>query len=177
MPSEATPAASRRWLRRLAEVVFFIALFAAASLWLSRHMLQTDSVAPPLLLPPLIASEGSTVQRVSWPSAHDRTLVYFFAPWCQVCRVSMPGLNLLATDDQQLRVVAVALDWESKQEVAQFIDRTGYTGEVLLGNRKTGEAWQISGYPSYYVVDQSGVILHADRGLSTPPGLWLRTHL
>lgn len=177
MPSETTPPASRRWLRRLAEAVVFIALFAAASLWLSRHMLQADSVAPPLLLPSLTTSGNTPAQPVSWPSVHERTLIYFFAPWCQVCRVSMPGLNLLATDDQQLRVVAVALDWESEQEVAQFVERTGYSGEVLLGNSKTGAVWQISGYPSYYVVDRRGVILHADRGLSTPPGLWLRTHL
>jgi thiol-disulfide isomerase/thioredoxin len=103
--------------------------------------------------------------------------VYFFAPWCSVCRISMPGLNLLEADDDALTVIAVALDWESVEEVETFITDSGFNGPVLLGHAQTGRDYQISGYPSYYIISQDGQIEHADRGLSTPPGLWLRSRL
>ncbi len=77
----------------------------------------------------------------------------------------MPGLNLLGNED--LRVVAVALDWETRQEVKTFIHSAGFTDEVLLGNKSTAGQYQVQGYPSYYVMDSNGEILHQDRGLST----------
>jgi len=176
-PSEATSKASsgrRKWLWRLGEVVLSLILFTSISLWLSRHMLDSDTLAPASQLTRL--GDRESLQLI-WPARHERTLVYFFAPWCSVCRVSMPGLNLLQTDDQQLRVIVVALDWDNRQQVQQFIEDTGFSGEVLLGNDTVTAEWKITGYPSYYVVGKDGRILHADRGLSTPPGLWLRTHL
>tara|TARA_B100001109_G_scaffold201911_1_gene168687 strand:+ start:76499 stop:77050 length:552 start_codon:yes stop_codon:yes gene_type:complete len=174
-PSEPLTRTARRrkWLRRAAEATVFILLFVAISVWLGRHMLDRDAQAPNSRLTQLSTRQPTPL---SWPSSHERTLVYFFAPWCSVCRISMPGLTLLETDDQHLRVVAVALDWQDEQEVRQFISDTGFSGEVLLGTPETSAAWKISGYPSYYVVGKNGNILHADRGVSTPPGLWLRTH-
>ncbi|MBU2040281.1 MAG: redoxin domain-containing protein [Gammaproteobacteria bacterium] len=187
-PSESSPRSARsKWLRRAAELLLFVLLFSALSHWLSRHMLDAGSYAPSLRLPVLQGNQPDAANSsqnpgnhrtsgdLNWPAAHPRTLVYFFAPWCSICRVSMPGLNLLGSED--LRVVAVALDWETRQEVETFIHSVGFTGEVLLGNKNTAEQYQVQGYPSYYVMDNNGEILHQDRGLSTPPGLWLRTQL
>ena len=186
-PSDSSLRSVRsKWLRRGVELLLFILLFSALSHWLSRHMLDSGSYAPSLQLPLLQSNPAAATRSdrssaadqtadLSWPAPQSRTLVYFFAPWCSVCRVSMPGLNLLGSED--LRVVAVALDWETRQEVETFIHSVGFTGEVLLGNKNTAEQYQVQGYPSYYVMDNNGEILHQDRGLSTPPGLWLRTQL
>lgn len=186
-PSDSSPRSVRsKWLRRGAELLLFVVLFSALSHWLSRHMLDSGSYAPSLQLPLLqskptaaassdLSSATHQTADLSWPAPQSRTLVYFFAPWCSVCRVSMPGLNLLGSED--LRIVAVALDWESPQEVTDFVSSVGFSGEVLLGDRNTAEQYQVQGYPSYYVMDKNGEILHQDRGLSTPPGLWLRTQL
>src|SRR5690554_4070371 len=106
-------------------------------------------------------------------AAHNKTLVYFFAPWCAVCKVSMPSLNLLSGDD--LRVVVIALDWQNQAEVEDFVRSSGFQGEVLLGTAGTMQRWQIDAFPSYYVVGRDGKVLHRDRGFTTPPGLLLRT--
>ena len=84
----------------------------------------------------------------------------------------MPGLSLLP--EQGAQVVVIALDWQNKDEVKQFIDKVGYSGKVLLGTDETKAAYNIDAYPSYYVVDNTGAVVHRDRGLSTPPGLWFR---
>ncbi|WP_430461927.1 TlpA family protein disulfide reductase [Thalassolituus sp. LLYu03] len=168
MPSEPL----RRWLRRLSELLVFVLLLTGASLWLSRHMLASGVTAPAVSLPDLAGNTYS----LNWAPAPqtERTLVYFFAPWCGVCRISMPGLNLLP-QDPTVQVVAIALDWETQTEVAAFVQSTGYRGTVLMGTADSARDWQIKGYPSYYVVSRDGLIEHADQGLSTPPGLWLRT--
>ncbi len=183
-PSDSSPRSVRsKWLRRGAELLFFILLFSALSHWLSRHMLDSGSNAPSTRLPALhnraaTLTDNPSVNltgNLTWPATHERTLVYFFAPWCSICRVSMPGLNRLGND--HLRVVAVALDWETREEVEAFVSSVGFRGEVLLGDATTAQQYQVQGYPSYYVMDSNGRILHQDRGLSTPPGLWLRTQL
>lgn len=164
-------ATGKRWQTRLLEYSLFILAFIALSSWLNRHLLDDGSQIPELQLPALDQASG----QLSWPAEDQQTLVYLFAPWCSVCRISMPGLNLLPRDD--LRVVAIALDWNSRGEVDEFITDVGYDGEVLLGDERSRELFKVSGYPSYYVLDKYGQVIHQDRGLSTPPGLWLRTQL
>ncbi len=163
----------KHWPRPLRwglEATLALVLFLLLSQWVSRHMLASDSSAPQARLPAL----GSDPVMLQWPASSARTLVYFFAPWCGVCRISMPGLNLIPASDD-LQVYAVALDYDSVDQIEDFVDDIGFTGKVLLGNTTLKEQFRIQGYPSYYVLDQDGKILHRDQGLSTPPGLWLRT--
>ena len=167
-----------RTVRWPLELLLLILLFSLASSWVSRHMLNTDEVAPTAVLMTL---DGQSIE-LDWSSSHgdfpspraSRTLLYFFAPWCGICRVSMPGLNVIPTDN--LRIYAVALDFNTQEEVEQFVTDVGYEGTVLLGTDRLRDQFQIRGYPSYYVIDDQGKIRHRDQGLSTPPGLWLRTH-
>ncbi|WP_133245653.1 TlpA family protein disulfide reductase [Pelagibaculum spongiae] len=144
---------------------------------MSRNMLDSGVQIPAQQLPNL---SGELVE-LQWPSESKRTLVYFFAPWCTFCKVSMPGLNFLLPDSDQaakkLNVIAIGLDYQSQEEVQTFIDGTGFTGQVLLGNRQLAQQFQVQVYPSYYILDQNGVVLRRDQGLSTPPGLWLRANL
>lgn len=171
------------WQRMLLDGVLVTLLLMLVLLWNTRHLLDTHQPAPvlqglllatpPAAIPDQAAAHAEAQQhyQVEWHS--PRTLVYFFAPWCNVCRVSMPELQWLPSEG--LQIVAVALDWQSGQEVAEMIRKTGFTGTVLLANSDIARSWQIRGYPTYYVVDQQGYIRHQDTGLTTPPGLWLRT--
>lgn len=161
------------------QLLGFILLFMLLSFWLGRHMLDRGQMVAPLSLSSL---SGEQVN-INWPSDQRRTLVYFFAPWCSVCRISMPGLNLFIAGPsdlnsvRELKIVAIALDYESPDEVRQYIKDSGFKGQVLLGNQQLARDFNISGYPSYYMLDQQGRILHSDRGLTTPVGVWLRASL
>ena len=162
----------KRWREWIIELVILIAIVTVLSLYLSRNMLQVEAEVPMLELPRLVAGESAhTLESVQWDAA-DKTLIYFFAPWCSFCRVSMSGLSLLPEVEAQ--IVAVALDWESQENVSNFVKEVGFEKKVLLGNAATKAAFQIDAYPSYYVVDNQGQVVHKDRGFSTPPGVWLR---
>ncbi|WP_157729972.1 TlpA family protein disulfide reductase [Bacterioplanes sanyensis] len=143
-------------------------VFVLLSSWMTRSMLDSGVRLAPLSVQTL--SKQSL--QLQWQ--HPTTLVYAFAPWCGVCRVSMPSLNLL--QNENVRIVAIGFDFDSTDQVQQFVTDIGYDGEVYLGDAKLFQQLQLSGYPSYYVVSRDGAIRHKDRGLSTPPGLWLRTH-
>lgn len=164
-----------RWQRLLLEVTVWLLMFSLLSSWLSRHLLEAGEQLPALEFIPLNSdgSEEASPLNLTWPSKQPQTLMYFFAPWCSICRISMPGLQVI--DQSRTRVVAVALDFDSHQQVADFVDQVGFNGEVLLGTPAIAAQFRIRGYPSYYLVNQNGVIEDRDRGLSTPPGLWLKT--
>lgn len=155
------------------ELLIVIAIFTVISQWLSRHLLESGTQVSDFSLPTL-NSEAPT--DLNWPSVEEKTLIYFFALWCSVCRISMPSLNTLP-EGEQLRVVAIALDYETEEEVSHFISDIGFEQEVLLGNSYISQQFKIQGYPSYYVINQKGEVIHKDRGISTPPGLWLRTQI
>ncbi|MBE0483206.1 MAG: TlpA family protein disulfide reductase [Bacterioplanes sp.] len=152
------------------EWVVILCIIVAISLWLNRHLLEKGTELAPLSLPDL---QGNA-QQIDW---HDsrRTLIYAFAPWCGVCRISMPGLNLIQHDD--VRVIVLAFDWQNTEEVSQFINDVGFQGQVLLADSALAQTLTVDAYPTYYVIDEMGKIQHRDRGVSTPPGLWLRTRL
>ncbi|WP_419810321.1 TlpA family protein disulfide reductase [Bacterioplanoides sp.] len=173
-PSEAdlSSQTNRRWRNHLFELLVVVLVFIGLSQWLNRHLLQDGTHIPNLTLPTLQGNHSS----LNWPAAHDKTLIYFFAPWCSVCRLSMPGLNTLP-DNPNIRIIAIALDYEQTADVSRFIDDIGFNQEVLLGNPDIRQRFNITGYPSYYVLDREGKVIHQDRGMSTPPGLWLRTQI
>ncbi|MFK4752244.1 TlpA family protein disulfide reductase [Oceanobacter antarcticus] len=161
-----------RWQRWGIELLLAFLVVTLLSQWLSRHLLDRNTPLPALTLTRL---DGLPVRFPDATQAPKTTLVYLFAPWCSVCRVSMPALKWLDSDD--IRIIAIALDWRNKSEVANMVQSVHYAGTTLLGDAETARQLNIRGYPSYYVIDQHGNIRFADQGLSTLPGLWLRTRL
>lgn len=158
----------RGWQRLSLELMIIAVVFFGLSSWSSRHLLQEGEKLPELIVSTL---EGEPVTLAA-PS-HERTLVYVFAPWCSICRISMPGLSLI--ERPSMEQVALALDYDSVEEVSQFIEDVGFTGKVYLGNSSVAKALNIQGYPSYYLLNADGDIIHRAQGLSTPPGIWLNS--
>lgn len=139
--------------------------------WQSRNMLPADDQAAPELRGFTLAGEAYDLQRAEGKPA----LVYFFAPWCKICGASAGNLNRLhrwRADDMD--VVAVALDWESIEEVRAYAERHEFDMPVLLGDSNVRGQWQIYAYPSYYVLDSQHRIARRDVGYSSQFGLLWR---
>jgi thiol-disulfide isomerase/thioredoxin len=101
------------------------------------------------------------------------SLVYFFAPWCGVCRLSMGNLNEIRREMPEIDIQIVALDFESKDDVTRFVNENQIEPSVYLGNEFTGRAWGVSAYPSYFLVDQDSVIRSRAVGYSSKFGIML----
>lgn len=135
-------------------------------------MLSADGEAAPALRGATLAGE-----RYDLAELEDRpALVYFFAPWCRICAASADNLVRLRRwrDVDEIEIVAVALDWQSADEVRAYVERHGLNVKVVLGGAEVARDWQIQAYPSYYVLDRRHRVLRRDIGYSTQIGLWLR---
>ncbi len=156
--------------------VFFILFFCIFFLgsWLREaNMLSTgpDVSAPPFELQSLA---GIPVSSDSLRG--KKTLIYFFAPWCPICRISMPNLEDFHHEKgREVNVVAIALDYESHEELLAFKEEYALTFPILEGTKVTQEAYRIQGYPSYYILDENGMVTHKSMGYSTEIGMVLRS--
>ncbi len=112
---------------------------------------------------------------ISLNAQDKKTVIYFFAPWCQVCHVSIGNLQSLYEKNEQLDVIAVALDFNNSDEVMEFTKQHQLTFPIALGNEKIKQAFSISAYPSYYVLSEENTIITKSMGYSSELGLYLRS--
>lgn len=138
--------------------------------WQQRDLLATDgsvSISPQ----GFITTTGDYITLA--PDTQRRTLVYFFAPWCQVCRYSINNLDTL--DPSRVKVVRIALDYGAVEDVEKFAAELGIEDQILLGGPQHKARFNIKAYPSYYLLDQDFKVIAKDMGYSTSIGLKLRS--
>jgi len=149
----------------LASSVFF-----GVSWYKERALLKSASTAPAFIA---MTAEGDLFRSTELQGR--QTLLYFFAPWCGICRLSMPNLKYLQADNEGLAVYAIALQYDSPQQVADFVADLDLKVPVLLGNQQLAADYQIQAFPTYYVINAEGQISAKSLGYSTALGLWLRS--
>ena len=176
VPDKPAQSDGSRWRRArslLLNVVLIAGVFLAATAFTTRNMLSGDGARAPGLVGPTLSGELYSLE----DAASKPVLVYFFAPWCRICGASADNLVRLRRwrDPADLEIVAVALDWASAGDVRAYAERHELNVPVVLANLDTARDWQISGFPSYYVLDSDHRIARRDFGYSSQFGLWWRT--
>lgn len=156
------------WLQ---QTVIFGLIIIAVFAWQSRHLLSTDGSVS--IAPQQLASLQGEVAPLY--ASGRQTLVYFFAPWCQVCRLSIGNLDSIASP--QLDIVRVAMDYDSVAAVSAFVVDNQVQGQVLLGHQQLKQTFNLSGYPTYYLLDEQGQVISASMGYSSTLGLKLTQYL
>jgi thiol-disulfide isomerase/thioredoxin len=164
--------APRELLRKAARGFAYLAgffVFAAVVNYLQSP--RTDHIAPLQSLQ-LTAMSGEKLQ-VSVASG-KKTVVYFFAPWCVVCKLSMDALNFF-DGSERVQTLAVGLDYDSMAELRVFQEKIRtpiYAGDVQLQRR-----FKIDRYPMAYILNGDGSVAHVMVGYTSRFGIWIRTLL
>lgn len=150
-----------------------VVAFLGISAFQGRNMLGTDRIAAPGLQAQTLAGDYFDLST----SAARPTLIYFFAPWCHYCALSSDNLVRLRRlrDEENLRIITVALDWQSVAEVREYVAKHDLNVPVLIGDANTARSWKVYGFPTYYVLDSQHRVAKRDIGYSTQLGLWWRT--
>lgn len=159
------------WLTLIAQIVFFMLLFIALSEWRASDMRETGARVKVLSSPTL---DGSTA---IFPNAetNKQTLIYFFAPWCTICHLSIENLNdVQAQFEDEVNIITVALDYQSVDEVSEFIAEKTLDYPVILGDARWSQEYKITAFPSYYIVDAEGTVLSRSLGYSSTAGMLSR---
>ena len=149
----------------------FVIIFNVFSWFKETSMLKTNTqisveadVIPTLM--------NSTVEL---HSKDAKTIVYFFAPWCQICHLSIDNLQDFYLKNADVNVVAVALDYREGGEVSYFSQQHELTFPIALGNEKIKKKYNVTAYPSYYVIDEENTVIARSLGYSSEFGMYLRT--
>ena len=167
------PSRGRRISSLLLNVLLVVVVCAVVSAFQARNMLDTDRQAAPELRAATLAEFEFDLS-----AAEPRpTLVYFFAPWCHYCAFSSDNLVRLRRlrDEDDLRIITVALDWQSVAEVREYADKHELNIPVLLGDASVSRDWKVYGFPTYYVLDSDRQVVRKDIGYSTQVGMLWRT--
>lgn len=154
----------------LLSIVLALAVFFGLSWYKERPLLASGTPAPAFIA---VTADGALFRSAELEG--KQTLLYFFAPWCGICRLSMPNLKYLQADNDGLAVYAIALQYDSAQQVADFVADLDLQVPVLLGNQQLAADYQIQAFPTYYVLDVQGQVTAKSLGYSTALGLWLRS--
>ena len=161
------------------QAIIFLVAFQLLSFLRETSMLATDTPLTDIvsssqvnMLDEIPTLMGDTI---SLKAKGKTTILYFFAPWCQVCHVSIGNLQALYEKNPQVDVIAIALDFTSNNEVMKFTNKHQLTFPIALGNEVIKDKFEISGYPSYYVLNEENVIIGKSLGYSSELGLYLRS--
>ena len=134
-------------LATLFDILLLAAVMFAIHAWQTRDL----PVSEPAPARPLFTLDGETLKMPVEEGSVG--VVYFFAPWCHVCRASMGNLEDLLEGGQVDWSSAIALDYENTAQVQQFVDQLGITMPVFLGAGPEIANWKIRGYPTYFVIN------------------------
>lgn len=92
------------------------------------------------------------------------TMLVFFATWCPHCNNEAAIISELEGQYEDLRVVMIGIDDEDDPEkVQEFVERYDIAGPAVY-QPSLGSTYQVSGYPTTYVLDDNDTIVAAHSG-------------
>jgi len=158
------------------QAIVLATIFFAITWWQQRDMLSTEQgqMAPAFSL---ISMQDELIH-FDPAKQSKKTLIYFFAHWCGVCHASIDNIEAIKKSlGDSANFYAIALDWKTKEDVETFLAQHDLTIPVLLGNQEVWRNYQISGFPSYYVINKEGKLASKDMGYTTELGMRVRLGL
>jgi thiol-disulfide isomerase/thioredoxin len=93
-------------------------------------------------------------------------LIDFFYKGCYPCILAFPSLQALYEKYKDKGLLLLGIDPYDKKEddIESFLAKHGVTYTVLLGGKDVANDYQVSSYPTIYIVDKNGKIIFTQVG-------------
>ena len=152
------------WLKKFGWVLWFLVLGAATG----SGLIPTGSAAVPV--GPLLNNQApnftlsnltaKNIELYQVIKANKVTLINFWGGWCPYCVHELPDLVKLYNQYHQRRVEILAVNvGDSPNQVALLVKENQMTFPVLIDKSNTvSDAYQITGFPTTFIIDQQGKI-------------------
>lgn len=112
-------------------------------------------------LPPIDAAQWiNTDAPLDWDKLEGKVvLLDFWGTWCGPCVSKLPRLQPLHEKYADRGLVIIAIHSAQAAETCEaFVRENSYTFPVAVDTGKTAEAYAISGWPTYFLIDRSGKV-------------------
>ncbi|MCZ6682967.1 MAG: redoxin domain-containing protein [Planctomycetota bacterium] len=97
----------------------------------------------------------------------------FWGSWCGACRKALPGFQKLSEqykDNADVEVIGVSCERNRGPKGAlDLVKKQKYTFDVLLNGEQVAALYQVTGFPTLFVIGPDGKIVHKIRGV--PPNV------
>nr|WP_285817670.1 TlpA disulfide reductase family protein [Echinimonas agarilytica] len=123
------------------------------------------------VLPKLHRNGSAELATLNTESTDSSQFIYFVAPWCSVCKVSLPNLENVYKDNPKATISVVVLSYENADEVVRMMNQLDLSVPLYLGNSSIQSAFNIPAYPSWYLFSHEGKVEGRGMGYSTELGL------
>ncbi|MBA2663582.1 MAG: TlpA family protein disulfide reductase [Bradymonadaceae bacterium] len=164
-------ARAKAWVRWTMDLSVFAAIFLAIMAYQTRHLVGGGELAPHFELRTL---DGELVR--SSDLAGKPSILYFWAPWCGVCKIQSPTLSSFHKSyGDEVNVYAVVVDYGSVDELKAYVARENIDYPVLLGTRELAAHYRVNSFPTLYFLDKDSQVRRTVIGYTT--GLGLRARL
>ena len=167
-PAEAEKQ-SRRWRRRAAEALLFIAIVIGVQLWQTR---DTPRGPAPEFAGRLV--DGQPFDLATWRATHAGrpVLLYFWAEWCPICKTTAGNVGNVSAD---WPVTSIAIQSGTAAQVARVMDDKAYRWPTLADPAaEILRRYGLAGVPSFIVINPAGDIRFVAVGYTSEIGLRLR---
>lgn len=159
--------------RLLKTLIIFVFVFVLVGIWRTRNLpepLELHKCLEPIMVTNMLGEKttGSSLVR-------RNHLIYFWAPWCGVCKYSGPGLQNYVNNLGKLSFINVGMDGGSEQSYREFAMYAGFDpGSTYFASDELRACFSaIDAYPTYYMISHSGERALATKGLAFHWMLWV----
>jgi peroxiredoxin len=93
-------------------------------------------------------------------------LLDFWGTWCLPCIRSMPGIQAVHDyfKNKNVVIIGVSVEMEKAARPLEFVKNKGYTYTIVLNGSTITKAYKVTEFPSLYIIDKNGMIIHAEHG-------------
>ena len=159
-----------RWARWALEIGLVLAVYFGVSHWQTRHLVETERVAPSFELRTL---DGRSVALEEFKG--KRLLIHFWATWCGVCQREHGALNAIWRGlDEDEALVTVVADADDTDAIRRYVAEHDIEYPVLLADDRVVQQYRVSAFPTNYFIGPDGTIRSHTVGMSTRYGLSAR---
>jgi len=124
---------------------------------------QIGKAAPDFTLKTL---KGESVNMTKYRGG-KKAIVFFWATWCPHCRTALKNLNKDYTDIEKKGIKIIIVDLaETTQEVAYYAKKNKIALDIFLDTEgDLAEPYGIIGVPTFYFIDESGIVRAIEHAL------------